>query len=206
MSHYSLPLFPLGVVICPGGLLPLEIFETRYIDMVRNCLRHQSPFVIVSILPETEISQDYNFPFARVGTFVDIIDADVTTLGMMQIRCIGQHRVKINSYSIQANGLVIGEVTDIANDLPHSIPKDLVLSSRVLKQLIANLPDKDLSLKNMPVVEPYLFEDASWVSNRWVELLDLPLIQKQRLMEIDSSIIRLELINDIIETGYQKIF
>ena len=201
MKTYSLPLFPLDVVVCPGGILPLKIFETRYLDMVRNCLRNNSSFAIVTILPEGETDTEGNFPFANVGTLVNIIDAEVPAVGLMMIRCVGQHRVQIDSFAQQADGLLIGEVRDIPNDLPMPIPEDLNLSIRILEQLLDSLNDQKLSPSNMPTVESYQFKNASWVANRWIETLDLPLVQKQRLMQMESPILRLELIQDFLEAN-----
>ena len=201
METYSLPLFPLDMVVCPNGRIPLKIFEARYLDMVRNCLRNKSSFAIVSILPEGETDPEGNFPFASVGTMVSIDKADVTTVGLMMIVCIGQQRVKVESFTQQPDGLIIGEVRDIPNDMFTPIPEDLILAQRVLKQLLKNLADQDSTLRNMPVVEPYEFDNATWVSNRWVELLDLPMLQKHRLMQMASPILRLELICDILSAN-----
>ena len=204
MNTYSLPLFPLNVVVCPGGLLPLKIFESRYLDMVRNCLRNKSSFAVVTVLPEGETDLEGNFPFANIGTLVDIIDADVTTVGLMMIRCLGSHRVKIDSFTQQADGLVIGEVTDIANDFELPIPEYLQDTSKLLMKLLESLVDQNISLENMPVIKPYKLDDAAWVANRWVELLDLPLLQKQRLMQNDSPILRLEMIHDTLDLVLHK--
>jgi Lon protease-like protein len=144
MNHYSLPLFPLNVVVCPGGLLPLRIFEARYLDMVKNCLRNQSPFAVVTVLPEGETDPEGNFPFANIGTSLEISDADVSTVGLMMIRCEGNHRIKVNSFSQQADGLVIGEVTDIANDVELPIPDDLKFASSSLQRLIESLPSQGI--------------------------------------------------------------
>ena len=201
METYSLPLFPLDLVVCPNGRIPLKIFEARYLDMVRNCLRNKSSFAIVTILPEGETDTEGNFPFADVGTLVSIDEADVTTVGLMMIVCTGQQRVKVESFIQQPDGLIIGEVRDIPNDIFMPIPEDLILAQRVLKQLLNNLADQDSTFKNMPVVEPYEFENATWVSNRWVELLDLPMLEKHRLMQMASPILRLELICDILSAN-----
>ena len=204
MNTYSLPLFPLNVVVCPGGLLPLKIFESRYLDMVRNCLRNKSSFAVVSVLPEGETNLEGNFPFAKIGTLVDIIDADVSTVGLVMIRCLGSHRVKIDSFTQQADGLVIGEVTDLANDLVLPIPEYLQDTSKWLEKLLESLPDQNISPEDIPVMKPYKLDDAAWVANRWVELLDLPLLQKQRLMQNDSPILRLEMIHDTLELDSRK--
>lgn len=201
MKTYNLPLFPLNVVVCPDGYLPLKIFEARYLDMVRDCLRNKSSFAIVTILPEGETDPEGNFPFANIGTLVNIVDADVTAIGLIMIRCVGQHRIKVDSFTQQPDGLVMGEVNDISNDVSIPVPEDLNPSVKVLKQLLKTLANQNLSPTNMPIVEPYQFENAAWVANRWVELLDLPLLQKQRLMQMESPILRLELIQDILDAN-----
>lgn len=205
MNTYPLPLFPLSLVICPGGLLPLRIFEVRYLDMVRNSLRNKSSFAVVTVLPEGETDPQGNFPFANIGTLVDIVDADVTTVGLMMIRCVGQRRVKVESFTQQKDGLLIGEVNDIPNDLELPIPEDLQMTSIGLQRLLESLLEENIPTENLPVIEPYKLEDVSWVANRWVELLDLPLLQKQRLMQLDSPILRLELIHDILDAGSRKL-
>ena len=198
MNNNSIPLFPLNVVICPGGLMPLRIFEARYLDMVKNCLRNKTSFAIVAAMPDGVTNLESNFPFADVGTLVNIVDADVTTVGLMTIHCIGQHRLKIHSFIQQTDGLVIGDVSDIANDIEMPIPEDLKIISTSLQRLLESLPSQGALPADIPIVEPYQFNDASWVSNRWVELLDLSLREKQRLMQLDSPIVRLELIYDIL--------
>ena len=198
MRPYTLPLFPLNVVVCPGGLLPLRIFEARYLDMVRTCLRNKSSFAVVAVMPEGETDPEGYFPFANIGTLVDIVEADVTTVGLMNIRCVGRHRVKVDSYLQQPDGLVVGQVTDVVNDLESAIPEDLESVVTSLQNLLTSLPASGVSPDNMPVIKPYHFENAAWVANRWVELLDLPLLQKQRLMQLDSPVLSLELIHDIL--------
>lgn len=204
MNSYSLPLFPLGVVVCPSGLMPLRIFEARYLDMVKNCLRNNAFFAIVAQLPTADTTQGHHFPFEKVGTLVEIKHADVTTVGLMTIRCVGHHRIKINAFTQQADGLFIGEVEDIANDVALPIPEDLQMASHSLRRLLESLPNQGVLPADIPIIEPYKFDDAAWVSNRWVELLDLPLIQKQRLMQLDSPIVRLELIHDILGGNSDK--
>lgn len=200
---YSLPLFPLNVVMCPGGLLPLRIFEARYLDMVKKCLRNDSSFAVVSVMPEGTTDPEGNFPFATVGTVFKIIDADVDTVGLMLIRCVGQNRVKVESFDQQDDGLIIGQVIDIPNDIELPIPDDLYGSSKVLTQLLDKLTAQNTPPDKLPY-PPYQLNDTAWVANRWVELLDLPLLEKQRLMQLDSPVVRLELIQDILTTGNMK--
>lgn len=201
---YSLPLFPLNVVVCPGGQLPLRIFEARYLDMVKNCLRNQTSFAVVSVLPEGTTDPEGNFPFADVGTLVNIVEADVDTVGLMLIRCVGQHRIKVESFEQQSDSLLIGQVLDIPNDKAIAIPEDLKVSSEILRQLLKELVAQNTPYEKLPMA-PYQLEDTVWVANRWIELLDLPLLEKQRLMQLDSPVVRLELIQDVLTSGNEKL-
>lgn len=202
MQTYTLPLFPLQVVTCPDGILPLRIFEARYLDMVRNCLRNQTSFGLVTVLEKSEL-QSSELPFASVGTLLNIVDADVTTIGLMSIRCVAQQRIGVQSYSTQADGLVIGQVYDIANDIGTPIPDDLKSASSNLQRLIDSLPEQGIPEHAIPIAQPYKLHDCGWVANRWIELMDMQLLQKQRLMALDSPLLRLELIQDVL-SGMDK--
>jgi Lon protease-like protein len=202
INNYSLPLFPLHSVTCPFGRIRLQIFEPRYLDMVKSCLRNKTSFGIVAIVPEKTLKPDSNLPFASIGTLMNITNADVTTIGLMMIDCIGKHRIKIQSFTQQADGLLIGNLSDISNDLEMPIPDDLKIVSSRLQRLIESFSNQGVLPSDVPIANPYQYNDASWVSNRWVELLDLPLLEKQRLMQLDSPIVRLELIYDLLDLSY----
>ena len=49
LAPREIPIFPLNTVLFPGGLLPLKIFEIRYVDMMKVCLRDNSPFGVCLI-------------------------------------------------------------------------------------------------------------------------------------------------------------
>jgi hypothetical protein len=198
MKNYKLPLFPLNVVACPGGLVSLRIFEGRYLNMVRNCVNNKSSFAIVAILPEGETDPEGIFPFADVGTLMEIKGVDDIGSELMMILCEGHHRVKVKSFIQQRDGLFVGDVSDIDDDISIDVPEDLLITSINLKRHLISLPSENFLLTDILIAEPCEFDDASWVSNRWIELLDIPLVQKQLLMELDSPILRLELIQDIL--------
>jgi len=198
MNNYKLPLFPLNVVVCPGGLIPLRIFEGRYLDMVRNCISNRSSFAIVAIMPEGETDPEGEFPFANVGTLMEIKGVDDITSEHMMILCEGHQRVKVKSFTQQADGLFVGKVSNIDNDIQIDMPEDLQITSNNLKRHLLSLPSQNFLLTDILIAEPCKFDNASWVSNRWIELMDISLVQKQRLMELDSPIVRLELIQDIL--------
>ena len=201
MSAFSLPLFPLNIVVCPGGLLPLRIFEARYLDMVKDCMRNSAMFGLVAALPDEQLS---HLPFARIGTAFTIMDADVPSPGLMMIRCCGQHRFQVNSALQQKDGLWVGQVEDIPNDLAMQIPDDLSIARTGLQNVIDSFDEQGIPEAEIPLIKPYQMEDCAWVANRWVELLDLPLIQKQRLLALDSPLVRLELLQDFLLSSNQE--
>jgi uncharacterized protein len=193
MTSKTIALFPLNVVIFPQGLLPLRIFETRYLDMVKASYKTQSEFGVVAAFADAHP----HFPFCEVGTAVKIVDFDVPELGLINIRCHATERFRIISVHQQKDGLWLGEVTSIANDITISLPDDLVKTADSLRQLINALLKQGYTEATLPIAQPYLFDDCAWVANRWIELLNLPLEQKQRFLELDSPLVRLELIQDM---------
>ena len=193
MSTKILPLFPLGVVVFPQGLLPLRIFEARYLDMVKRCYRENSEFGVVSIFEGGE----GRFPFSEVGTAVRIVDFDVPEIGLINIRCQASERFRVLSTSRKPDGLWLGEVEAIPNDMAVNLPEDLASTADSLRQLISALLKQGFTEDSLPIAAPYCFDDCAWVANRWIELLNLPLAQKQRLLELDSPLVRLELVQDI---------
>jgi Lon protease-like protein len=83
---HSLPLFPLTTVLFPGGLLPLKIFEQRYVDMAKACLKDGQPFGVCLLLKGDEVAPARADPleFANVGTQARIVDFDMPQLGILQ--------------------------------------------------------------------------------------------------------------------------
>lgn len=193
MSSKTIPLFPLNVVIFPQGLLPLRIFEARYLDMVKIAYKAQSEFGVVATFTDAHP----HFPFCEVGTAVHIVDFDVPEVGLINIRCCATERFRILSVHQQKDGLWLGEVTAIENDIAINLPDDLVKTADSLRQLINALLKQGFTEETLPIAKPYLFDDCAWVANRWIELLNLPLEQKQRFLELDSPLVRLELIQDM---------
>ncbi|MGH8804181.1 MAG: LON peptidase substrate-binding domain-containing protein [Polaromonas sp.] len=205
----SLPLFPLGTVLYPGGLLPLQIFEVRYLDMIGKCHKAGAPFGVVSLTEGSEVRRPNDSgpsgdgiaheAFSAVGTLATITEFSVPQPGLMMIRCLGAQRFEISRREKLKHGLWIADVTRLADDLPVKIPGDLQSTANALGKLIKSLQERDVPAGQMPLLPPYRLDDCGWVANRWCELLPMPLELKQRLMELDNPLLRLELVGDILE-------
>jgi uncharacterized protein len=205
----SLPLFPLGTVLYPGGLLPLRIFEVRYLDMIGKCHKTGAPFGVVALTEGSEVrkadtGQASGGGFAletfnAVGTLATITEFSTPQPGLMVIRCEGAQRFKILNREKLKHGLWIADVERQAVDIAVNIPEDLQTCADALGKLIRTLQQRGVAADQMPVLAPYLLDDCGWVANRWCELLPIPLELKQRLMVLDNPVVRLELISDILE-------
>ena len=203
----ALPLFPLNTVLFPDGSLGLQIFEVRYLDMVGRCHRSGTPFGVVSLQQGAEVRQrDPGHPsgeafaqerFADVGTLAHIVEFSTPQPGLMLIRCSGGTRFRIRARSQLSHGLWMAEVDALGQDQPTAIPPDLLPYAQALEQLIAQQQGEGLRDSPTPNT-PDRLDDCGWVANRWCEWLSLPSPLKQSLLEVDSPLLRLELVGDLL--------
>jgi len=200
LTLQSLPLFPLGTVLFPGGLLPLRIFEVRYLDMISRCHRAGAPFGVVSLTQGQEVRQPGagSEAFATVGTLATISEFEQPRPGLMTLRAMGGQRFRIRNSDQLKHGLWIADVEQIPDDRPVPIPDDLQPTATALANLVRTLREKGDTAQELPIHDPLQLDDSGWVANRWCELLPLPVLLKQRLMELDNPLVRLELVSDVL--------
>ncbi len=206
----QLPLFPLQSVLFPGGYLPLRIFEVRYLDMIGRCHKAGTPFGVVCLTEGHEVrlpaapAQPGGDGFAQeafheVGTLAEITLLERPQPGLMMIRCSGGQRFRVKSSEKLKHGLWVADVELLAADAVVAVPDDLVVAARALRQLVEELAQRVDNVADMPLQPPFLWDDCSWLSNRWSELLPLGPEQKQRLMTLDNPLLRLELVSDALQ-------
>jgi Lon protease-like protein len=206
LTLQSLPLFPLEAVLYPDGVLPLRIFEVRYLDMIGKCHKAGAPFGVVSLTQGAEVRQPgVQEAFSSVGTLATITDLETPHPGLMMIRVAGAQRFRIRSSDQLKHGLWVADVEQLPPDLKVVIPDDLKFAATALEHLIHSLEAKAGAGGPVPMQGPWQLEDCGWVANRWCELLPVPLALKQRLMELDNPLLRLELVGDVLaRTGIVK--
>jgi Lon protease-like protein len=204
LTLQSLPLFPLNTVMFPGGVLPLRIFEVRYLDMISRCQRAGAPFGVVALMQGHEVRQPGAGPeaFAQVGTLASIAEFEHPRPGLMMVRAHGGQRFRISSSDQLKHGLWIADVEQIEADKAVPVPEDLQPTAEALGKLIRSLQERPDGMERFPLLEPAHLDDCGWVANRWCELLPMPVQLKQRLMELDNPLVRLELVSDVlVKTG-----
>lgn len=182
---FELPIFPLGSVLFPGGTLALKIFEQRYMDMAKDCLKRAKPFGIALIREGEEVgSPAAPYP---VGTLARIDDWDMPNLGVLQIKVLGGTRFRIIASTVAKSGLIVGTVNSIDADLPTS-GAELTACADFLKKILTQI-------NMIEGVADSQFSDASWVSFRITELLPFGVSVKQKMLELTDAKIRLDILH-----------
>lgn len=187
----QLPLFPLNTLVCPRGKLPLRVFEPRYLDMIKACLKQHQGFVVV-MLQQGEETGGADCLFYKVGTLVEIVDFDLCDQGMLEITVMGQQRVNIVSPTCQADGLWLGEIEASCEEHFFPLPAEYLELKSVLQALVQHPVVKEL---NMDID----YSDGRQVGWRLTELLPLENAQKQQLFEMTDPLHRLETISDQLD-------
>ena len=183
-TRMSIPLFPLGAGLYPDGLLALRIFEVRYLDMVKRCLKEKTPFGVVRLEEGSEVRKPgVTERFSAVGTVAEILDADALQPALLLLRCRGVERFRVVSSEVGKYGLWTAEVETIEADAAEEIPWELQSAADKLGQVIAGLQKQGVVDEQMPILRPYRLDECGWVANRWAEMLPLGVSVKQSLLE-----------------------
>jgi Lon protease-like protein len=190
MESLEIPIFPLNAVIFPGGLLPLRVFEQRYMDMVKGCMRDDQPFGICLIKEGEEVGAPA-VP-EEVGCLVRISSWDMPQLGVLSIQALGVRRFSILKYKPMDSGLIMATVQTISTEAPAPIPTALQPCAEVLRRIIEQLGED----KFQP---PLQYDDAVWVGYRLAEVLPIKNSAKQSMLEMNDSIARLEILQRFLQ-------
>jgi len=187
----DLPLFPLNTVLFPGGRLPLQIFEQRYMEMAKACLRDGSPFGVCLIREGAEVGAPAT-PM-DIGCLARIAEWDMEQLGVLQINARGERRFRILERRVQPDGLARAEAELMDEDADAEVPAHCAACVRLLERI--------LEQPGAPPVEvPHRMDSSAWVSARLAEILPLPLAVKQQLLELADGRARLERLNGFLAT------
>jgi len=186
MTPLEIPLFPLRTVLFPEGFLPLRIFERRYLDMVRDCARDDSPFGVCL----THEDGDRPLPLAdgQVGTLAHITDWYTLEDGLLGVSATGGGRFVIEAAWRETNGLLRARVRPLPEPPGCPVPEGFAILSEVLGRFMEKVG------RHYPRFTQDLLQDAAWVGYRLSELLPLSGIEKQHLLELGDPVDRLQIL------------
>jgi uncharacterized protein len=183
----SIALFPLNVVLFPEGPLPLRIFETRYVDMVRTCMREDTRFGVVLIREGSEVGPAETFD---VGTLAKVVDFHQLSDGFLGLSCVGEQRFRIQSRSRQADGLNLAQVESLAAEPKFALPERHTRLAELLKTVLPQLGEVYSGIHMQ-------LDDASWVGFRLAEILPIAAPEKQFCLELTDPIQRLDVLKEL---------
>jgi uncharacterized protein len=171
----------LNTVLFPGGILPLRIFEPRYLDMIKSCMRNQHGFGVCMIIQGEEI--EHSTASAALGCEARIVDFDQTPDGLLAITGLGERRFHVEQVKVRSNGLAIGEVTWLSESPGSIIAPQYFVLSQILQRV---LEKAEISFDKQQL------ESADWVSWRLAEWLPLSNIERQELLQESDTELRLQ--------------
>ncbi len=184
------PLFPLNTVLFPGGPLPLRIFETRYVDMVRRCTREDCPFGVLLIRAGAEAGVVGDT--AEIGTMARIVDFYSLADGLLGITCIGEQKFRVRKRWQRSDGLNLGDIELMPEEGSVEVPGEFLHLADLLRKVLPELGELYASV-------PKKFNDAAWVGYRVAEILPVALSEKQQCLDLDDPVDRLRRLSPLIK-------
>ena len=189
-SLQSLPIFPLNTVLFPDGLLPLRIFEARYMDMARECLKTKAPFGVCLIKEGKEVGAPATPE--PIGSLAHIVECDMEQLGLLTLSTRGGQRFRILERTVSPNGLIRAQVELLPDEEDAPIPEAFQGCVRILEAIIRDRGEKVFA-------SPARLASATWVGYRLTEILPASQTAKQKLLELEGSVTRLEVLYQFLE-------
>ena len=178
-----IPLFPLNTVLFPEGVLPLRIFEPRYLDMISNCMKTDCSIGVILISDGKEVGKAANTH--DVGTLAEISYWHKRSDGLLGITLKGLQRFKVVKQEIQPNQLIVAEIETLPKVSTAPLPEQYLPLANLLERMMIRLepPYSTLSPR---------YDDVDWVSARLIELLPLSMELKQRFLLKEDALERLQ--------------
>jgi uncharacterized protein len=183
----SIAIFPLNIVLFPEGPLPLRIFETRYVDMVRKCMHGEQRFGVALIREGSEVGPAETFD---IGTLAKIVDFHQLSDGFLGLSCVGGHRFRILQRARQADGLNLADIESLQSEPKIAVPERHAHLADLLKTVLPQLGEVYTGIEMR-------LDDAAWVGHRLAEILPIAVAEKQFCLELNDPIERLDVLSPL---------
>lgn len=189
----DVPIFPLSTVLFPGGVLPLRIFEARYMDMVRDCMKQDAPFGVCLITRGGEVGEAAEHE--PIGCLAHIRGWDMEQVGVLQLRTVGSTRFRVLDRRVGRNGLIRASVDMLPDDPRLPVPDEMAECAMLVRRIVDDLREQEPDPEKRMIAEPHDFDSAAWVANRLCEFLPIAGPAKHKLMALDEPLARLSLVH-----------
>jgi Lon protease-like protein len=177
-------------VLFPGGRLPIRVFEARYMEMVKECLKGSQRFGVCSIVSGEEVGAPA--AHAPVGTIARIQSWDMPQLGILNLVTVGDARFNVLAREVSSAGLCVADVAFLDEEDAARAPAPDPMLAELLQKLIERVGPSHFGPERR-------FDDANWVSCRLAEILPIKLSVKQKLLEVNDSEVRLRVIAEYLK-------
>lgn len=190
--NLEIPIFPLNTVLFPGGVLPLKIFEQRYLQMTKTCLRDGTSFGVCLINDGQEVGTPA-MP-SEVGTIARIDKWDMPQLGIFHLVTRGAERFRLLSARTSPDGLIRGQISVLDPEPSAAVAERHAQCVEVLRQLVERFGEEHFP-------QPRDYADASWVGYRLAEILPIDRFEKQRMLVANDALARLDRVLHLLKRG-----
>lgn len=189
VTETEFPLFPLNTVLFPGGLLPLRVFEQRYLEMAKSCLRNNTAFGVCLIREGAEVGTPATHE--NIGCLAHITHWDMQQFGLLQLVAHGGRRFRVVAKRIRADGLIVADIELLAEEADTPMPENFRACRQLLERIVAEHGERLFA-------KPFLLDSSAWVGARLAEVLPLPAAARQKLLELDDGLQRLEILQRLL--------
>jgi Lon protease-like protein len=193
----SIPLFPLSQGVFPDGMLPLQIFEVRYLDLIKRCHQQQLPFGIAWIQQGSEVQVPGEVPALHsLGCLAHIREMEQVQPNFFRIVCQGGLRFQLHDVQPGPYGVWQGTVSYLAQDEEVEVPAAMQSFADRLGKVIAKAQQQGV-IDRLPIFPPYQLDQCGWVANRYAEAMPLSAAIKLKLLGELDPLKRLEAVTQL---------
>ena len=189
----ELPLFPLSQGLLPQGLLHLQLFEIRYLTMIRQCRQQNTPFGVVMLAQGKEVRQaGAQERLMNQGCMAHLLEVEALQPNLLRVLCQGGARFRLGEHVQAPNGLWRGEVSMLPEEPFAPVPEELAHVAQRLAQMSGQWRERGMDEAQWPWRGDAEYGDCAWVAHRWLELLPLSPAQKHSAMLEADPVLRLQ--------------
>ena len=194
-----IPLFPLSHGIFPDGMLPLQIFEVRYLDLIKRCYQQQQPFGVAWIKDGSEVQVPGEVPsLYAYGCMAHIRKFEQVQPSFFRVLCQGGLRFQLHDVQAGPYGVWQGSVSYLAQDPEVEVPTNLQSHADRLGKVIASAQQQGV-IDKLPIFQPYHLDQCGWIANRFAEAMQISAETKQKLLCETDPKLRLELVDSLMQ-------
>ena len=197
----TIPLFPLSQGLFPDGLLQLQIFEVRYLDLIKRCHQQQQPFGVACIQQGSEVQVPGQVPtLHHVGCMAHIREFEQVQPTFFRIVCQGGLRFQLHDVQPGPYDVWQGSVTYLAQDPEVEVPTALQTHADRLGKVIAAAQQQGV-IDKLPIFAPYRLDQCGWLANRYAEAMPISAGLKLQLLEELDTLVRLDSVSQLLQAS-----